>query len=43
MQTLLKPSFTRETAFLKVKAAEDAWNRRSAILNQTLNTKMVRV
>lgn len=26
MQTDLKPPFTRETALLKVKAAEDAWN-----------------
>ena len=26
MQTPLKPPFTRETALLKVKAAEDAWN-----------------
>ena len=24
----LKPPFTRETALLKVKAAEDAWNSR---------------
>ena len=28
MQTPLKPPFTRETALLKVKAAEDAWNSR---------------
>jgi uncharacterized protein len=28
MQTSLKPPFTRETALLKVKAAEDAWNSR---------------
>jgi nuclear transport factor 2 (NTF2) superfamily protein len=28
MQTLLKPPFTRETALLKVKTSEDAWNSR---------------
>jgi len=28
MQTPLKPPFTRETALLKVKTAEDAWNSR---------------
>ena len=28
MQSSLRPPFTRETALLKVKAAEDAWNSR---------------
>src|ERR1700720_2655785 len=28
MQSSLNPPFTRETALLKVKAAEDAWNSR---------------
>ena len=31
MTTIIRPPFTRETALVKVRAAEDAWNSRDPV------------